>query len=372
MRQPGSLRFFLFLCFFATAVCPPIAAQQPEPPNPELTKRPPPKSAPLPSAVVGEGHIQLDVVVTDAAGTPVTGLDPWNFSLIDNDKPRKILTFRAFNGTTVKPDPPVEVILLIDMANLPFTQVAFVRQQVEDFLHENGGHLKQPVSLIVLTSGGIRVMPRPSVDGDALAGVVQKLSGNISTINPAMGGEGLLERFQLSARQLATIADNEARRPGRKLLVWIGPGWPMLNRPSDTYSERSQRRTFANIVELSTRLREARMALYSVQPADPSNGGGRYDLLYQEFMKPITSPQQAEPGNMGLKVLATQTGGAILGPDNDLAGQINRCVSDTNVFYRISFDPVHAEHADEYHGLKLLVNKPGLTVRTNTGYYNEP
>src|SRR6202021_573308 len=130
MRQPGSLRFFLFLCFFATAVCPPIAAQQPEPPNPELTKRPPPKSAPLPSAVGG---------VTDGAGTPGTGVDPLNFSLIDNDKPRKILTFRAFNGTTVKPDPPVEVILLIDMANLPFTQVAFVRQQVEDFLHENGG-----------------------------------------------------------------------------------------------------------------------------------------------------------------------------------------------------------------------------------------
>jgi VWFA-related protein len=337
-----------------------------------LSERPPAKAPSLPSAVVAEGRIQLDVVVTDAAGTPVTGLDPWDFSLLDNDKPRKILTFRAFNNTTVKPDPPAEVILLIDMANLPFTQVAFVRQQVEDFLHEDGGHLKQPVLLIVLTSGGIRVMPRPSVDGDALAGVVQKLSGNISTINPAMGGEGLLERFQLSVRQLATIADNEARRPGRKLLVWIGPGWPMLNRPSDTYSERSQRRTFANIVELSTRLREARMVLYSVQPEDPSNGGGRYDLLYQEFMKPVSSPKQAQPGNMGLKVLATQTGGAILGPNNDLAGQMNRCVSDANVFYRISFDPAHAEHADEYHALKLLVDKPGLAVRTNLGYYNEP
>jgi hypothetical protein len=53
-------------------------------------------------------------------------------------------------------------------------------------------------------------------------------------------------------------------------------------------------------------------------------------------------------------------------PDNDLVGQINRCVSDANVFYRISFDPAHAEHADEYHALKLLVGKPGLTVRKNT------
>lgn len=256
----------------------------------------------------------MDMVVTDAAGAPVSGLEPWDFSLLDNDKPRKILTFRSFNDTTVKPDPPVEVILLIDMANLSFPQVAFVRQQVEEFLRKNGGHLKQPVSLIVLTSAGIRVQPRPSVDGNAVADVVQKLKGNISTINPAMGGEGLLERFQLSVRQLATIAENEARKPGRKLLVRIGPGWPMLNRPTDEYSERNQRRTFENIVELSTRLREARMVLYSVEPEDPSVGGGKYDLLYQEFLDPVSSPKQAQPGNLGLKVLVTQTGGVILGP----------------------------------------------------------
>jgi VWFA-related protein len=354
------------------AICRLIAAQQAEPPNPVLSERPPAKPPSLPSAVVAEGRIHLDVVVTDAAGTPVTGLDPWDFSLIDNDKLRKVLTFRAFNGATVKPDPPVEVILLIDMANLPFQQVAFVRQQVDQFLRANGGHLKEPVSLIVLTSAGIRVQPRPSVDGNALAGVVQKLNGNISTINPAMGGEGLLERFQLSVRQLATIAENEARKPGRKMLIWIGPGWPMLNRPTDDFSERNQQRYFKTIIELSNRLREGRMVLYSVAPEDASMGGGKYDLLYQEFLKPVSLPKQAQPGNLGLKVLVTQTGGVILGPDNDLAAQINRCLADADAFYRISFNPIGAEQANEYHDLKLVVDKPGLTVRTNKGYYDEP
>jgi hypothetical protein len=101
-------------------------------------------------------------------------------------------------------------------------------------------------------------------------------------------------------------------------------------------------------------------------------GGGKYDLLYQEFLKPVSLPKQAQPGNLGLKVLVTQTGGVILGPDNDLAAQINRCLADADAFYRISFDPAHAEHADEYHDLKLVVDKPGLTVRTNKGYYDEP
>ena len=314
MRRVDPIHFFLFICLSVVVLCRPISAQQAEPPNPVLNQRPPAKPAPAPNAIEAEGRVRLDIVVTDAAGAPVSGLEPWDFSLLDNDKPRKILTFRSFNDTTVKPDPPVEVILLIDMANLSFPQVAFVRQQVEEFLRKNGGHLKLPVSLIVLTSAGIRVQPRSSVDGNAVADVVQKLKGNISTINPAMGGEGMLERFQLSVRQLATIAENEARKPGRKLLVWIGPGWPMLNRPTDEYSERNQRRTFENIVELSTRLREARMVLYSVEPEDPSVGGGKYDLLYQEFLDPVSSPKQAQPGNLGLKVLVTQTGGVILGP----------------------------------------------------------
>jgi len=114
------------------------------------------------------------------------------------------------------------------------------------------------------------------------------------------------------------------------------------------------------------------MVVDSVAPGDSSVGSGRYSLLYQAFLKGVPSPQQANSGNLGLKVLATQTGGQILGPSNDLAEQIGRCLDDANAFYRISFDAPPTQHPDEYHDLKVQVNKPGMTVRTNTGYYNEP
>jgi VWFA-related protein len=340
-----------------------------EPDNPELVHRPTPKASRM---VIQQGRFHLDVVVSDSAAKPVTGLQPWDFKLLDNGSPSKILSFRSFDGIAVKPDPPVQVILLIDTVNLPFQQVAFVRQELEKFLRKSGGHLTQPVSLFLLTSTGMRVQPRPSVDGNALAEVVHQIKGNISTLNSAMGSEGYLERLQLSVRQLAAIAENETRKPGRKLLIWVGPGWPMLDRPTDVFSEKDQRRYFDTIVELSTRLREARTVLYSVAPADSSLDSGRYNILYQAFLKGVQSAQQANTGNLALKVLVTQTGGEIMGPNNDLAGQIDRCVADANAFYTISFDPPHAEHADEYHDLKLQVNQAGLTVRTNTSYYNEP
>jgi hypothetical protein len=42
------------------------------------------------------------------------------------------------------------------------------------------------------------------------------------------------------------------------------------------------------------------------------------------------------------------------------------------VFYTISFDPPTAAHPDEYHDLKVQIGAPGLSARTNTGYYDQP
>jgi len=152
---------------------------QAEQENPVLKQRPPQKEQAGPSVVDAEGRIRLDVVVSDAEGKPATGLGPWDFKLLDDGRPQKIMSFRAFDGVVSKPDPPVEVVLVMDMANLPFQQVAFVRDQVEKYLRADGGQLKQPTSLIVLNDAGIRVQPRATTDGNAEAGVVQQIKGSV-------------------------------------------------------------------------------------------------------------------------------------------------------------------------------------------------
>jgi VWFA-related protein len=334
--------------------------------DPVLNQRPSPKPK---SAVIAEGRIKLDVVVDDSDGKAVLGLQPWEFKILDNNEPRKVLSFSAFGDAGVKPDPPVEMILVMDTLNLPFQQVAFVRGEIGEFFRQNGGNLKQPVTLVLLSDAGIRFQPRPSTDGNAIATVVEGIEGSVSTINSAMGGEGYVERFQRSAKAMDNIAQNEARKPGRKLLIWVGPGWPLLSRPADGYSDKEQRRNFANIIEMSTALRQARITAYSVAPGA---GATPNALFYRTFLNPVKTYRDADFGNLALKVLVTQTAGRILGPDNDLVRQINRCVEDANAFYRISFDPPAAEHPDEYHDLKVVVNKPGVTVRSNSGYYNEP
>jgi len=342
-----------------------------EPPNPTLELRPPPKAPAPPSSITREGRIHLDIVVSDAAGKPALGLLPPDFRVLDNDRPSRILSFRGFDGVNVKPDPPVEVFLLFDTVNLPFAQSSFVRQQIAQFLRQNGGKLAQPVSIMLLTDAGLRVQPRPSVDGNALITVLDQIKGGVHSIYSAMGADGNLQRFQLSLRQMARIAENESRRPGRKLLIWVGPGWPLLTGNNYRFSERDQRQYFDTIVELSNSLREARMAVYSASPANSADPETR-DLVYRDYLKGVPSAAKADTGYLGLKVLALESGGRILGPDNDLVSQINHCIADANAFYTLSFNPLPAEHANEYHSLKVVVDQPGLSVRTTSGYYGQP
>ena len=69
------------------------------------------------------GLANLDVVVTDNSGTPISNLGLEDFALLDNGQPQRIISFHEFDGISSKPDPPVRVILLIDTFKMPFDRL---------------------------------------------------------------------------------------------------------------------------------------------------------------------------------------------------------------------------------------------------------
>src|SRR5579863_7724374 len=105
-RSTSAMNRLRIACFvFFTGLEAAVLGQQTAvPPDPTLTQRPARPTYP-PSVVTPAGRIHLDVTVTDAAGKPVPGLDPSDFRLLDDGQPRKILSFRSFDGITVKPEP---------------------------------------------------------------------------------------------------------------------------------------------------------------------------------------------------------------------------------------------------------------------------
>ena len=146
--------------------------------------------SPAPTLGAEGGLIKLDVVVTDSSGKPVTGLEPTDLTLLDNGQPSKILSFQAFDGTSAVPDPPVEVILVIDTLRMPGPLASRTREEVEGFLRQNGGHLAQPLSIFSLLDTGLWLVAQPSKDGNALAEAIAHDS-QLRLIRKALGPVGL-------------------------------------------------------------------------------------------------------------------------------------------------------------------------------------
>ncbi len=312
--------------------------------------------------------IKLDVVVTDQSGKSVAGLKPADFTLLDNEQRQKNLSVQAIDGETANPDPPVEVILVIDTMNLPASQVPLAKSEAEKFLRRNRGQLAQPVSLYLLSSAGLSSMPGPSMDGNALADEIARgRELPVIRLAPIHVGLGFLAdprnfasarladyMTQNSLRPLGFIVLEERRRPGRKLLFWLSPGWKV-----DPGTDKS----FDRITELSTRVREARIAIWSWPYPDSE---------YSYERAPVKSHNDVRAFDSALDVLALHSGGGRLNTSTELAEMIGKCVEEERVFYTLAFDIPRTNEVDDYHNLKVTVSNPDLTARTIAGYYNEP
>ncbi len=325
----------------------------------------PPQAAPP-----DDRRITLDVVVTDHSGNPVSGLQQQDFTVLDNKKPQSILSFAASGSAGKAADSTVQAEVLVDAVNAPFQGAAFQRDQLARFLRRNNGELPLPVSLGLIADTPSSPTAA-SEDGNALAEELESNQFGLRNITRSQGFYGGQERAQLSITDLGRFASNETNQPGRKILIWLGPGWPLLTGPEVLLSNKDQQELFRTVIGLSTALREARITLYNVS-ATTLNGSLGQALYYQTFLKGVSSPNQIQNGNLALQVFAVQSGGLILNESNDLDTSIADCLRDARSYYTLSFDSAAAKRPDEYHSLQVKIDKPKLVARTRTGYYAQP
>lgn len=316
-----------------------------------------------------EGSVYLDVVVTSKSGPPVSGLQKQDFTILDNKVPQTIDSFQALRGNEV----PIEVILVIDDVNTGAEHVSYERSELDKFLHADGGRLAHPTALAFITDSGIRMQRDFSNDGNALSAAMDQYPIGLHSILRSGAFWSAVERFQISLDALIQLAAREAPRPGRKIIVWISPGWPLLSSPGvEAQLEAEQRQQiFENVVSLANLMQQGRITLYSIDPLGSTESLDRA-FYWEAFAKGISKPSQAEYGDMALQVIATQSGGLALTTGNDITLFLKQCLADTQAYYEISFVPSLNERRGEYHHLEVRVAKGGMVARTRQGYYSQP
>ncbi|MGB6682780.1 MAG: VWA domain-containing protein [Candidatus Acidiferrum sp.] len=350
------------ILFFSAVLAAAGSAQTPSLPTPRATDHP---AANQPA----NDLINLDVVVTPKSGPPVNGLQQQDFTVLDNKVPQTIQSFHAVHER----EAPIEVVLVIDDVNTGIANIAYERSEIDKFLRDDGGHLAHPIALAFLADSGLKIQDNFSSDGNTLSTALDQYTLGLHSILRSGGVYSAIERFQVSVDALLRLATHEAARPGRKMIVWISPGWPILSGPNveQQMTTKQEQQIFDNVVKISTLLREGRVTLYSIDPLGSADFGGQ-SFHWESYAKGLSKLTQADWGDLALQVIATQSGGLALTTGNDITAYVKQCVADTQAYYEISFTPALDQKRDEYHHLEIRMADHKLTARTRQGYYSNP
>ena len=159
----------------------------------------------------GDQNVHLDVVVTDKAGEPVPVLSQADFTVLDNDQPRKIRSFEAHTPGTHAAGPPTQVIILFDTVNAPFESVSYARRQVGAYLSQNEGRLSVPVSIYFLTDTTVVGERQASTDGKAIAAQLEATESRLRAQNREVGVWGYLEAIDTRQNDGGGGGDSEGQ-----------------------------------------------------------------------------------------------------------------------------------------------------------------
>ena len=343
--------------------------------------------------------VLLDVSVTDASGRPVTDLRQDEFRITEKKVPQTIASFEPPSAHAL---PAVDVgkvvvdstadlgkigeapvtLLVLDELNMTFADRSFARTRLIDWLKHQPEVLPQPTALLAINDKNLHVLRDYTQSRAALLDVMEKHTGDVVwRMAPTSTSASTQENMGAVLAAIDQLAQATRGIPGRKNLVWVGRGFPVVQ-VSDVGSS-SADVVNAQLRYLSNLLMQARVTLSVVGPTmDPSQANLFNSTLGTGGTQTVADHEQTD-GNMSafgngdgaLKffALATASGGHSYSAGNDIDAEVGRSVEEGANYYTISYRPaVMSNDAKSYRKIGVEVMRPGLTVWTRDGYFSQP
>lgn len=325
---------------------------------------------------------RIDAEVRDKKGHVISGLKAADFTLYIDKQPVKLEEFRTVENTVVSSydlsdasaapkvsSESVQVLIVVDAVNMNNLQVNQERDQLLKYLRGNGGKLTAPTQLILFKTAGMQVGGAATLDGNAIAAVLEKEGPMMRSERSSQAEYGDLDRYQKSLNSFVQLSQYASRLPGRKYILWLGQGWPLIQSSKLVYNADFQKSTYDTVITMLNQLRQNRVTVYNVRPdADDRQN----NIYFEQFLKPVKKKEEVDAANLAVQVLAVESGGRVTDPSNDMAGQIAACMESVGVYYSFTFTPTEAGKTGSYHSIELRPSRGDLKVHTVTGYYEQP
>lgn len=325
--------------------------------------------------------VVLSVVVTDKSGNPVTGLTKDDFRVLEDDHLQAIASFEPAAELASSPaaesaataalpaiDAPPPATLVLDQLNTKSEDLMFAVEKIRDFLRAQPPHLSQPTSLYSLTKRGLELLAPPTQDRDSLLAVFKKSIVELPPHSLESGGvQGGADRLVTSLLALDEMALGSAHQKGRKNIIWIGNGIPILSASGVDLSNRAR---FLDWVHYTVNwLEESQTTVYTVNPAGLEVAPETRAVDLRNALVPQTGLTLSD---LVFESLAPESGGAIFRSRNDVDVAIATALRDGFSSYTLSYYPRNDKWDSTFRRIRVLVNRTGLTARTQRGYYAFP
>lgn len=358
---------------------------------------------------LGVELVQIDAVVTDKEGRPVTDLVAADFE-VRQDGRRQTVTHVAYIGGPARPGvadrarspataegpSPGEsgeaLVFVVDDLALSLNSVAATTGALLRFA--DGMDPEMQVFLLRTGQGAVDLRP---IEGPAeLRATARSLRYNPLENAYVMGrpafdrqvGATSLYLSGLQARQsllsLQSIIDALRGWKGRKTLVLFSDGFPIWNLrgpgvlvpldqvygPGEDVLDAVERLTdLANRASAVIHTVDPRgLVTTGISAADSlPDFGHEVALNLQETRRTALLTSQAS-----LAYIAEQTGGLAVADSNDVSGGVARILSGSHSYYLVGYTPERATFRREglrFHRLEVKVKRRGLKVRTRKGFF---
>jgi VWFA-related protein len=359
--------------------------------------------------------VQVNVVVHDRHGEPITSLKKEDFTVLERGKPQHIALF-SINGpaSAAAPTPlpphiftnavaargnvPTGVtVILLDLVNTGFLDQQRARESVRAFLMQI--QPQDRVAIYTLGQKGLVLLHDYSSDAASLVARLHDARGELSTTLDAstlndddqqdlidMGLQDVAEAEQRAADFFTTnrivntlaafeaVAHHLAGIPGHKSLVWVSGGIPLqigfdeMPEAGGTFSNRD-RRVFTPEMDAAARaLNDSGIAVY---PVDARGLVPPVAFSSTARRAPAKMPTigQANANVDTMNELAERTGGRAAYNTNDLGRAIRRAVDDGRMTYTLGYYSTDDRQDGKFRDIKVTVDRPGAEVRARKGYF---
>lgn len=355
--------------------------------------------APTPALTVTSREVLLDVVVTDKAHHPVTGLTAKNFIVSEEGQAQVIrhleehTTLSDADVAKLKETPPLPVntftnftpivnsnaytVILLDALNTPVEAQMYLRDEVIAYLkHMQPG---TPIAIFQLDTE-MRLIQGFSADPKVLLAAAESKRDMPSIQRPIRGDRDYYLRMknQILGEGMQSLGRYLAGFPGRKNLIWFTGQLPMWlsGSPSVEEVERRSGNPFRDdftvfddtISGLTDALSLSRVAIYPIDArgliplpgfdASRRRPGGNARFLARQGFNQIN-----------LDEIAEATGGKAYYNTNGLKDVLAEIVNNGSNYYTLAYGTTNQKWEGEFRHIKITVDRPGLTLQYRPGYY---